>query len=120
ETDQDDARRLAELEAIGQLPTVALPDPPTRQRRMLIAFRQELVGRRVACQNRIRGLFAGQGLPTPRGHRAWTAVGLAGIEERAKPLGDCGPAELWRGVVGLAAAAHPGRATRAARRARGT
>src|SRR5262249_23623055 len=101
-TDQDDARRLAELEAIGQLPGVALPDPPTGQRRMLIAFRQELVGRRVACQNRIRGLFAGQGLPTPRGHRAWTAVGLAGIEERAKPLGDCGPAELWRGMLGLA------------------
>src|SRR5207247_1497321 len=25
--------------------------PVTRQRRMLIAFRQELVGRRVACQN---------------------------------------------------------------------
>lgn len=26
-TDHDDAKRLAELEAIGQLPTVALPDP---------------------------------------------------------------------------------------------
>ena len=58
ETDRDDALRLAELEAIGQLPTVCLPDPPTRQRRMLIAFRQELVGRRVACQNRIRALDA--------------------------------------------------------------
>jgi hypothetical protein len=31
-SDRDDARRLAELEAIGQLPTVALPNPPTRQR----------------------------------------------------------------------------------------
>jgi transposase len=68
-TDKDDALRLAELEAIGQLPTVTLPDPPTRQRRMLIAFRQELVGRRVACQNRIRALFAGQGMPVPCGHR---------------------------------------------------
>ncbi|VTU01804.1 transposase : Transposase, IS116/IS110/IS902 family OS=Acaryochloris marina (strain MBIC 11017) GN=AM1_B0381 PE=4 SV=1: DEDD_Tnp_IS110 [Gemmataceae bacterium] len=29
-TDRDDAKRLAELEAIGQLPTVALPDPATR------------------------------------------------------------------------------------------
>src|SRR5882757_6623712 len=53
-TDHDDAKRLAELEAIGQLPTVALPDSATRQRRMLIATRQELVGQRVACQNRIR------------------------------------------------------------------
>jgi transposase len=65
-TDRDDALRLAELEAIGQLPTVSRPDPATRQRRMRIAFRQELVGRRVACQNRIRARFAGQGLPAPR------------------------------------------------------
>jgi transposase len=103
-TDRDDALRLAELEAIGQLPTVALPDPPTRQRRMLIAFRQELVGRRVACQNRIRALFAGQGMPTPRGHRAWTAAGLEGIGQQARPLAECGPAELWRGMLHLAVA----------------
>jgi transposase len=101
-TDRDDALRLAELEAIGQLPTVCLPDPPTRQRRMLIAGRQELVGRRVACQNRIRALFAGQGLPTPRGHRAWTATGLTGIEQQGKALAECGPAELWRGLLTLA------------------
>src|SRR5262252_9952999 len=93
-TDRDDALRLAELEAIGQLPTVWMPDPATRQRRMLIAFRQELVGRRVACQNRIRALFAAHGLATPRGHRAWTAAGLAGIEQHTEPLGGCGPLEL--------------------------
>lgn len=89
-TDQDDALRLAELEAIGQLPTVALPDPATRPRRMLIAYRQELVGRRVACQNRVRALFAGQGLATPRGAAAWSTTGLAGIEGQAKPLAGCG------------------------------
>ena len=100
-TDHDDAKRLAELEAIGQLPTVALPDPATRQRRQLIAFRQELVGRRVACQNRIRALFAGQGMPTPRGHRAWTATGLDGIALQAKTLADCAPVELWRGMLQL-------------------
>src|SRR5262245_48699494 len=103
-TDRDDALRLAELEAIGQLPTVVMPEPPTRQRRMLIAFRQELVGRRVACQNRIRALFAAAGRPTPRGHRAWTEVGLAGIEQWARPLAECGPEELWRGMLHLAVA----------------
>jgi transposase len=107
-TDKDDALRLAELEVIGQLPTVTLPDPATRQRRMLIAYRQELVGRRVACQNRIRALFAGQGLPTPRGAAAWAAAGLAGIEARARPLADCGPAELWRGLLALAVAEYRG------------
>lgn len=65
-TDRDDALRLAELETSGQLPTVVIPDPVTRQRRTLIAFRQELVGRRAARQHRIRTLFAAQGLATPR------------------------------------------------------
>jgi transposase len=103
-TDRDDARRLAELEALGQLPTVTLPGAAARQRRALIAHRQALVGRRVAAQNRIRALFAGQGLPTPRGHRAWTAVGLTGLDGQAKPLADCAPAELWRGMLHLALA----------------
>jgi transposase len=103
-TDRDDARRLAELEALGQLPTVALPDPATRQRRALIAHRQALVGQRVAAQNRIRALFAAQGLPAPRGHRAWTELGLAGLDRQAKPLADCAPDELWRGMLHLALA----------------
>jgi transposase len=113
-TDRDDALRLAELEAIGQLPTVVLPDPPTRQRRMLIAFRQELVGRRVAAQNRIRALFAAQGLPTPRGAAAWSAAGLAAIGAEGKPLADCGPDELWRGMLDLAVAEYRAAAARVA------
>jgi transposase len=103
-TDRDDARRLAELEALGQLPTVALPDAAGRQRRALIAHRQALVGRRVAAQNRIRALFAGQGLPAPRGHRAWTATGLEGLDGQARPLAGCAPGELWRGMLHLALA----------------
>jgi len=103
-TDRDDALRLAELAALGQLPTVALPDPATRQRRGLIAHRQALLGRRVAAQNRIRGLFAGQGLPVPRSHRAWTELGLAGLDLQAKPLAECGAVEVWRGMLHLALA----------------
>ena len=103
-TDRDDALRLAELEALGQLPTVALPGPAARQRRGLIAHRQALVGRRVAAQNRIRARFAGQGLPSPRGHRAWTATGLAGLDLQAKPPAAGSPDELWRGMLHLALA----------------
>lgn len=101
-TDRDDALRLAELEAIGQLPTVTLPDPPTRQRRLLITARQELVGRRVACQNRLRGLLAGVGRGSRAGAAAWAADGLAEFEREARPLAECGPDELWRGLVHLA------------------
>jgi transposase len=98
-TDRDDALRLAQLYALGQLPTVVLPDSATRQWRALIAYRQTLVGRRVAAQNRIRAVLVAQGLPAPRGHRAWTQLGLAGIAAHGKPLADCAADELWRGVL---------------------
>src|SRR5262245_576786 len=101
-TDKDDALRLAQLEALGQLPTVVLPPQQTRQWRALIAYRQVLVGRRCAGQNRIRALLVGQGLPAPRGHRAWTELGLQGIAQHAQALAECDGAELWRGLLELA------------------
>jgi transposase len=91
-TDKDDALRLAQLCLLDQLPTVTLPPTRVRQWRSLIACRQALVGRRVAVQNRIRALFVAQGLPAPRGAKA----------TQAKTLGDCGPDELWRGLLELA------------------
>jgi transposase len=101
-TDKDDALRLAQLEALGQLPTVVIPPVRARQWRALIAYRQVLVGRRCAGQNRIRALLVGQGLPAPRGHRAWTEAGLQGIGQHAKPLAECAGDELWRGLLELA------------------
>lgn len=100
-TDKDDALRLAQLEALGQLPTVMILPKATREWRALIAFRQTLVSRRNAVQNRIRSILVGQGLAAPRGHRAWTEVGLAGIGQLARPLAECGPEELWRGMLAL-------------------
>ena len=47
-------------------------------------------------------MFVGQGLPAPRGAKAWTELGLAGIAAHAKPLAECGPADLWRGLLDLA------------------
>src|SRR5436309_2665681 len=43
-----------------------------------------------------------QGLPAPRGARAWTETGLAGMAQYAKPLAECSPDELWRGLLELA------------------
>jgi transposase len=103
-TDKDDALRLAQLEALGQLPTVVVPPKQTREWRALIGYRQVLVGRRVAIQNHVRAILVGQGLPAPRGHRAWTATGLEGIGQHARALAGCAPDELWRGLLGLALA----------------
>jgi transposase len=105
-TDRDDALRLAQLEALGQLPEVVVPAKPVREWRALIAHRQALVGQRVAAQNRIRSILVSQGLPAPRGAKAWAAAGLAGIAQLAKPLTDCAPDELWRGLLDLALRAY--------------
>jgi len=98
-TDRDDALRLAQLYALGQLPTVTVPDQQTRQWRALIAHRQTLVGRRVTTQNRIRAILVGQGLAAPRGAAAWSSTGLGGIAQHARPLADCAADELWRGLL---------------------
>jgi len=100
-TDKDDALRLAQLYLLDQLPTVTLPPTAVRQWRSLIACRQALVGRRVAVPNRLRALFVAQGLPTPRGAKAWAATGLAGMATWAKPLAECMADELWRGLLEL-------------------
>src|SRR5829696_8639648 len=105
-TDRDDALRLAQLEALGELPAVVVPAKAVREWRALIAHRQALVTQRVAAQNRIRAVLVGQGLPAPRGAKAWAAAGLAGIAQLARPLAECGPDELWRGLLDLALAAY--------------
>ena len=105
-TDRDDALRLAQLEALGQLPTVTVPEKRVPEWRALIAHRQALVTQRVAAQNRIRAILVGQGLPAPRGAKAWSAAGLAGIGQYAKPLAECGQDELWRGLLELALTAY--------------
>ncbi|MHC4176004.1 MAG: IS110 family RNA-guided transposase [Planctomycetota bacterium] len=100
-TDRDDALKLAQLTALGQLPTVYVPAPETRQRRALLKYRQSLITRRVAIQNHLRAIFQRQGILLDRNSRAWTAMGLAAIEQYAAPLEQCAPHELWRGEVAL-------------------
>jgi transposase len=105
-TDRDDALRLAQLFALGQLPEVIVPPKATREWRALIAHRQALITQRVAAQNRIRSILVGQGLPAPRGAKAWSATGLAGIGQFAKSLAACASQELWRGSLELALTAY--------------
>jgi transposase len=100
-TDRDDALKLARLQAMGELPLVHIPTQTTRQKRSLLHYRQSLVSQRVAVQNRIRALLCSQGLPAPRGHRAWTKLGREGMSQLARPLAECAAEELWRGQLAL-------------------
>ena len=96
-TDKDDALRLAQFYALGQLPAVTVPTPAVRQWRALIATRQALVQRRVAVQNRLRALLLAQGVPMPVGAKAWSAAG--------RPCS----ASCWSSVPGACCGTTPGR-----------
>jgi transposase len=100
-TDRDDALKLAKMAALGELPTVPMPAKAAREYRALVQYRDRLVGRRTAAQNRIRALCQRHGVLLPVGHRAWTKEGRGLVAALARPLGDCGPEELWRGVLAL-------------------
>ncbi|CAN5339350.1 IS110 family transposase [soil metagenome] len=105
-TDRDDALKLARLAALGELPTVAVPVKAVREWKSLLGLRKRLVSDRVRGQNRIRAVLVSQGLPAPVGSKAWTALGIAGLQQLAKPLTECGADELWRGELDVLLVRH--------------
>ena len=99
-TDRKDALKLARLSAMGESPTVVVPDRSVRQRKKLIHYRQSLVGRRVEITNHIRALFDAEGLALPGGTKAWSVVGRRTLAGFARPLtDDLDVEELWRGQL---------------------
>jgi len=100
-TDRDDALKLARLAAVGEIDGVPVPPRAVRQWKSLIGLRKRLVGERVRCQNRIRGLLVCQGLSAPLGAQAWTEAGLTAIGLLARPLAECSSDELWCGELHL-------------------
>src|SRR5207249_4877420 len=85
--------------ALGELPQAHLPTRTVRQKRSLLKHRQNLVSRRVALQNSLRAAFQQQAMNLDPGHRAWTEKGIEYIRCEARPIADCTPEELWRGLV---------------------
>ena len=98
-TDRDDALKLARLAASKELPSVPVPPAAVRQKRSLLKFRQSVVSHRVALQNHLRALVEAQGLRLAPGAKAWTKLGVTLMETWAKPLGECGLEELWKGEL---------------------
>lgn len=99
-TDRDDALKLAKLAALGQINPVHIPDPLMRQWRALVRYRQTLVADRTRIKNRIRQLVlvqAGQRLRIGKG--GWTQKTRLQLRALARPLTECGPEELWRGIL---------------------
>ena len=75
--DRSDAKKLATLLFLDQVPTVHVPRQEVRAWRNLIEFRTRAVAKRVRVKNAIRALLRGQGIEMPTGKRLWTRPGLA-------------------------------------------
>lgn len=98
-TDKDDALKLAQLSAMGQLPTLELPCTRVRQWRSLIQYRSTLVGRRTAIKNSIRAILDRQGETMLPGKKGWTKESIAALGLMSRPMAQVAPGELWRGQL---------------------
>lgn len=99
-TDRKDALKLARLSAMGESPTVVVPERPVRQRKKLIHYRQRLVARRTRITNHVRALFDAEGLPLPGGAKAWNAAGRRALAGFARPMtSELSLDEMWRGIL---------------------
>ena len=98
-SDRDDGLKLARMEAMSVHDYVHVPTPAVRQWRELIAYRDDYVARVTAAKNRIRSILDRRGQRWPAGKKGWTAAAVQELEKDARPLCDCGPDELWRGML---------------------
>jgi len=97
--DRDDALKLAQLSAMGQLPTVHMPNRQVRQKRSLIQYRQRLVKRRTQIKNNIRSILDKEGLRLACGKNGWSKQSLAKLRQMALSMEECGFANLWQGQL---------------------
>lgn len=77
--DQIDARKLAILLAMDQLPTVHLPSGDVSTWRTLINHRRTLVVRRTAVKNQIRAILRADAVRCPY-KKCWTFKGIAWLK----------------------------------------
>lgn len=69
--DRMDARKMAVLLSIGEIPAVYMPTKEVRQWRVFICHRKKLLDGQVSAKNRLRALFKSQGIDKPEGNGKW-------------------------------------------------
>lgn len=84
--DRIDARKLATLLLLDQLPAVHMPSMDVRGWRSLLEHRHRQVAERTRAKNGIRSLLRGHGIAAPGRSRLWTRRGLAWLRELELPL----------------------------------
>lgn len=97
--DRMDARKMAVLLSIGEIPAVYMPSKEVRQWRMIICHRRKLLAEAVTAKNRIRAVFKSQGISRPGCKGKWW-----NIRNRLWMRGFCNESfdaeNLWRMQLG--------------------
>lgn len=85
--DRVDARKLALLLQVNEVPAVFVPDVNYRSWRKLIEARERRVADRTRTKNRLRGLLRGMLIDTSKhkGQKLWTDEGLAWLRNVPLP-----------------------------------
>lgn len=85
--DRVDARNIAKLLFLDELPQVHVPKLDVRAWRELIEFRKRSVDKRTRCKNSLRALLRGQRIASPK--NLWTKAGLKWLEAVTLPTELC-------------------------------
>lgn len=75
--DRVDAKKLATLLFLDQVPAIHVPSLDVRSWRSLIEFRHRLVAKRTRVKNALRAVLRGHGVEQPSGRKLWTRCGVA-------------------------------------------
>jgi len=96
--DRMDARKMAVLLSIGEIPAVHIPSKEVRQWRQMLLHRRRVVNQTTAVKNRVRALIKSQGLAKGYAGGWWTIKNILWMREVAKSINGIG--ELWKMQLG--------------------
>jgi transposase len=94
--DRLDARKMAVLLSIGEIPSVYMPSREVRQWRQTILHRRKIVTKVTQVKNRIRALLKSEGFSRPYDKGSWWKKVNRFWMESLSQDGDIGRGDLWR------------------------
>lgn len=86
--DRVDARKLAKLAFLDEVPQIHVPSIDVRSWRQFIEFRGRTVSKRTAVKNSLRTLLRSYGIDAPARHKLWSKAGLAWLTTLTLPTED--------------------------------
>ena len=99
--DRIDARKMAVLLSIGEIPWVHIPSKEVRKWRQMILHRKKIVQKVTQAKNRIRALLKSEGFGQPYNKGSlWKKSNRFWMEHLVKEGGNISSIDLWRMQLG--------------------